>query len=54
MCSLSNNGSNARALGPWYVNSNNVPSNANANNWGARVKSATIGTTESVVEGRGD
>lgn len=54
MCSLSNNGSNARDLGPWYVNSNNEPSNANANNWGARVKSADIGTSTSVVEGRRD
>jgi len=54
MCSLSNNGSNGRALGPWYVNSNNEPSNANANNWGARVKSADIGTSTSVVEGRRD
>ena len=54
MCSLSNNGSNGRSLGPWYVNSNNEPSNANANNWGARVKSAAIGISISVVEGRRD
>lgn len=34
MRALSNNRSNA--IGPWYVNANNAPSNANANNWGAR------------------
>lgn len=44
MCSLSNNGSNGRELGPWYVNSNNDASNSNATNWGARVQSAAIGT----------
>ena len=32
--SLSNNRNNA--IGPWYVNSNNGPSNSNGNNWGAR------------------
>ena len=34
MRSLSNNRNNA--IGPWYVNANNGPSNANANNWGCR------------------
>lgn len=34
MHTLSNNRNNA--IGPWYVNSNNGPSNANANNWGGR------------------
>ena len=34
MRTLSNNRNNA--IGPWYVNSNNGPSNANANNWGGR------------------
>ena len=34
MHTLSANRNNA--LGPWYVNSNNGPSNANANNWGGR------------------
>lgn len=34
MRTLSNNRSNA--LGPWYVYSNNGPSNSNANNWGGR------------------
>ena len=34
MRTLSNNRNNA--IGPWYVNSNNGPSNANGNNWGGR------------------
>lgn len=34
MRTLSNNRNNA--IGPWYVNSNNGPSNSNANNWGGR------------------
>lgn len=34
MHTLSNNRNNA--IGPWYVNSNNGPSNANGNNWGGR------------------
>ena len=34
MRSLSNNRNNA--IGPWYVYSNNGPSNANGNNWGGR------------------
>lgn len=34
MRTLSNNRNNA--IGPWYVYSNNGPSNANANNWGGR------------------
>ena len=34
MTTLSNNRDNA--IGPWYVNANNAPSNANANNWGGR------------------
>lgn len=37
MCSLSNGGGYARALGPWYVHSDNVPSTAYAFHWGARV-----------------
>ncbi len=36
MSKLSNNRGNASQLGLWYVNANNAPSNANANNWGAR------------------
>lgn len=34
MHTLSNNRNNA--IGPWYVYSNNGPSNANGNNWGGR------------------
>ena len=34
MRTLSNNRNNA--IGPWYVYSNNGPSNANGNNWGGR------------------
>lgn len=37
MRTLSNNRNNA--IGPWYVNSNNGPSNANGNNWGGRAPS---------------
>lgn len=36
MSTLSNNRGNATQLGLWCVNANNDPSNANANNWGAR------------------
>ena len=34
MRTLSNNRNNA--IGPWYVNSNNGPSNANGSDWGGR------------------
>lgn len=34
MRTLSNNRGNA--IGPWYVNANNGPSNSNGNNWGGR------------------
>jgi len=37
VCSLSNSRDNARSLGAWYVNANNAPDNANADNWGARL-----------------
>lgn len=36
MGTLSNNRGNATQLGLWYVNANNAPSNANADNWGSR------------------
>lgn len=36
MSTLSNNRGNASQLGLWYVNANNAPSDADANNWGAR------------------
>ena len=36
MGTLSNNRGSATQLGLWYVNANNAPSNANANNWGSR------------------
>ena len=54
MCSLSYYGSHGRALGPWYVYSNYEPLYSGATNWGARVKSAAIGISISVVEGRRD
>lgn len=34
---LSNNRSNGSTLGPWCVNGNNDPGNANADNWGSRL-----------------
>lgn len=36
MNTLCNNRGNASQYGLWYVNANNAPSNANADNWGSR------------------
>ena len=40
MCSLSNYRGNA--IGPWYVNSNNGPSNANGRYWGGRASPSLL------------